>query len=298
MRGRLEIEVIDEKSINGIELTNKEREEFARELDAFQQQEYAQAVEDGRALAKAEGDVQWKLGDLATTVTTRYGDKTFKHYAADIGVKFKTLSNYRSTAVAWPKNSPRGEFSICRELNAVPERHKILEDNPELTNREAAKIARAWRKRKQCQEMEASASNATAALLWAEVEVRLARIDQLCKGIVDTIDDIDADSIAQLEVTEPQRKEIKSHIKRVEKACVRMVSWEFICGFLRNPHHVDLSESALISDQDRELLVRLEKNWQQREAKKKKEQKQPAAPKKPAPKKKAHASKKKQKEDA
>jgi hypothetical protein len=40
----------------------------------------------------------WVLGDLACAVETRYGENNLGRYAAEIGVEYKTLLNYRTLA--------------------------------------------------------------------------------------------------------------------------------------------------------------------------------------------------------
>jgi hypothetical protein len=270
MIGRLEIEVIDihEKSVKGIDLTKAEKEETRRLVDEYMQKEYAQAVEQGRALVKAEGDVQWRMGDLACTVATRYGDKTFKNFAADIGVNVKTLSGYRSTASAWPKNTPRGEFSICRELNAHPDRHKILEDNPEMTNREAAQIAREYR-REQSEAETVESYRARDGDVWGEMEKGLARLDERLKAVKETMDAITADDrIVHLDVGFPQRrKTINSHLKLVGKIHQKIIAWDFIMNFVldftKQSIGMGAEWDAAITEEDRKTIVRLEQRRQQ-----------------------------------
>jgi hypothetical protein len=193
---------------------------------------YNETVEVGRVLAKAQGDAQWKLGDLAASLSTRYGDKTLKSFADDIDVNFNTLKGYRSTAVAWPEKGPRGPFRVCRELNSVPDRHKILKFSPQLNSREAAKIARTYRQKQKPKNEEASKGESAFAAAsarvaesirsntpeWADLEMRMKSMGELANGVID--------DLPHFEVTASRRKVVESNLKILKKAIGKMTEWK------------------------------------------------------------------------
>jgi hypothetical protein len=70
----------------------------------------------------------------------KYGDSTLARFAQAIGTNINTLQNYRSVYRTWhedPKVKSFPKFSIAKALVKHPERAKIVEDDPDITEREA-----------------------------------------------------------------------------------------------------------------------------------------------------------------
>ena len=106
---------------------------------------YEQCVIEGKAAVIAEGESRWTQGDLAIIVPKKYGAQTLERFAADIGLEYSTLQGRKNVAKAWPKNLPRGSFSICRELVTHPDRHTVLAREPHMTVEEAREIMRDYK---------------------------------------------------------------------------------------------------------------------------------------------------------
>jgi hypothetical protein len=122
------------------------------EIDPKKLIHYADAVREGKEISNRLRALEtdgWRLGDIANLLEQKYGDQTLARYANEIGVPYKTVLNCRTTARAWPENSLRREFSICRALNAHPRRHKLLSDNPNWSKREAEEKMADYRHKEQ-----------------------------------------------------------------------------------------------------------------------------------------------------
>ena len=102
------------------------------------------AVAEARELqAKVEG-IQWRLGELAARLEPTYGGKTLARFAEAIDVPFETLKMYRFVFRAYGGKVPRGTFSAAKELAKHPDRAKILEENPNMTSRDAERLVKEY----------------------------------------------------------------------------------------------------------------------------------------------------------
>ncbi len=91
-------------------------------------EEYDELVIRGRSLHQMISNHQMEIGELADQVETKYGDETLLQYAADIGIDYATLKNYRTTYGAWKKEPRRPKsYSVARILNRYPHKQELLQ---------------------------------------------------------------------------------------------------------------------------------------------------------------------------
>ena len=98
------------------------------------------AVEEGKQLAKNVEQGKMRLGQIADELEPKYGDSTLARYAQEIGINVNTLQNYRSVFRTWsedPRVKEVPKFSVAKALVNHPDRAKIVEHNPDITEREA-----------------------------------------------------------------------------------------------------------------------------------------------------------------
>jgi hypothetical protein len=111
---------------------------------------YDAAVKEGLEITSEIEDAQRKqlrLGELAARIERKYGDRTIAKFAKEIGIASCTLHRHQTTWEAWDgqgKVAPGPvSYSVLRELKDVPERLKIVTENPQITRREVAELRRA-----------------------------------------------------------------------------------------------------------------------------------------------------------
>src|SRR5262249_38449341 len=73
-----------------------------------------------------------------------YGERRLQRFAADIGIAACTLERARSVYRRWKpedgKSAPAPiSYSVAQELQAHPDRRKLVEANPKMTKQEARK---------------------------------------------------------------------------------------------------------------------------------------------------------------
>lgn len=91
----------------------------------------ALVLEGVNAVRQLEG-AQWKLGDLALSVETAYGEHTLERYAEAIGVDFGMLQNYRRVAKAYEKSVRTSiSWSHHERVAARPDRLEWLKQAAE-----------------------------------------------------------------------------------------------------------------------------------------------------------------------
>lgn len=98
---------------------------------------YASLVKQGQVLLEEKVNKNWEFGELASRVDKDYGEDELGKFAKDIGVGKQFLIDCRNTLQKWPQKTGRPVFSIAKTLNAHPYRFKIVEKNPDITQREA-----------------------------------------------------------------------------------------------------------------------------------------------------------------
>jgi hypothetical protein len=99
-----------------------------------------EAVEESLRLSKDLEVSQMRFGEIAYRLEPKYGESTLVRYAQLMKMKINTLQNCRSVYRTWHedlkvKNLPK--FSIAKALVKHPERAKIVEERPNITEREA-----------------------------------------------------------------------------------------------------------------------------------------------------------------
>jgi hypothetical protein len=103
------------------------------------------AVEEGKRLVASLESDQMRLGQIADELEPEYGESTLARYAQAIGTNVNTLQNYRSVYRTWHqdlsvKSVPK--FSVAKALVSHPDRVKIVEERPDITEREAKEEAK------------------------------------------------------------------------------------------------------------------------------------------------------------
>jgi hypothetical protein len=105
------------------------------------------AVKEGKqimTLVRTKQD-QWRLGELADRIEPKYGDQTLQKFAGAINCEYVLLKDYRTTFQAWPEKAGRPAFQIARALNPHPQRFRIVNNEPNLTLRQARHKMKMWR---------------------------------------------------------------------------------------------------------------------------------------------------------
>lgn len=82
--------------------------------------QWDEIVERGRAAREASDGAQWLLGDLASSVETRYGEHDLQKYADQIGINLDTLMDYRTTAKRFSVRYRQLPFSLLRQIGRLP----------------------------------------------------------------------------------------------------------------------------------------------------------------------------------
>jgi hypothetical protein len=112
------------------------------------------AVPEGKEIVAkivaAERDIeryQWRLGELAAKVETKYDDRTLAKFAKEIGIETSTLNHYRTVYRKWegklppedklPPGAKLPSFTVLKELATVEERAELIEAEPKMSKRRA-----------------------------------------------------------------------------------------------------------------------------------------------------------------
>jgi hypothetical protein len=107
---------------------------------------YDEAVAEGKKIVAEANHFErqsgMKLGRLAASVETKYGNQTLARFAKAIGIAKCTLGRHLSVWNAWKDLSPRAEISyaVLRELQVHPDRLDLITDNPRMTKVDARKL--------------------------------------------------------------------------------------------------------------------------------------------------------------
>jgi hypothetical protein len=99
-----------------------------------------EAVEEGKRLIKDLEANQMRIGEIADRLESKYGESTLARYAQIMETNVNTLQNYRSVYRTWhedPKVKGFPKFSVAKALVRHPDRAKIVEERPDITEREA-----------------------------------------------------------------------------------------------------------------------------------------------------------------
>lgn len=68
---------------------------------------WEELISDGMESRATKDESQWKLGDLALEVETSYGDDALGKFSREVGVRKKTMYEYRRVAKAFPQSARR-----------------------------------------------------------------------------------------------------------------------------------------------------------------------------------------------
>jgi hypothetical protein len=91
-----------------------------------------------------------RLGQIADELEPKYGDATLARYAQELKMNLNTLQNCRSVYRTWhedPRVKQFPKFSVAKALVRHPDRAKIVEANPDITEREAIQKAKEFKER-------------------------------------------------------------------------------------------------------------------------------------------------------
>jgi hypothetical protein len=113
----------------------------------------------------------WRIGELADSVTTIYGEGDLAKFAKEIGLAACTVERHRSVYRAWHpkdadgKSAPGPEclpksYAVARELEKLDDRVEIVRDNPHITKAAAVAIRQGRKGRKQKQRHDWRGNNA------------------------------------------------------------------------------------------------------------------------------------------
>jgi hypothetical protein len=88
---------------------------------------YATAVKRGLSAVKTAGKTNWLLGDIASDVEPKYGEKTVHNLADAINVDYKTLLGFRTTAQDYPADKRTDNpWTVHYIFNGLADRHELL----------------------------------------------------------------------------------------------------------------------------------------------------------------------------
>jgi hypothetical protein len=110
-----------------------------------------EAVEEGKRLIVDLESSQMRLGEIADRIQPKYGESTLAQYAQELKMNLNTLQNLRSVYRTWHedlnvKSIPK--FSVAKALVGHPDRAKIVEERPDITEREAKEETKKFKAQK------------------------------------------------------------------------------------------------------------------------------------------------------
>lgn len=177
---------------------------YAPTAEAATTIKYEDAVSEGKKVCASIERSQMRLGEIADKIEKRYGDNTLARFAREIGIAPCTAERYRSVYRSWATNSaapPDLPWGVARELQAHPDRAKLVKKNPQMSTRDARLLMKQHRNKQ---------PDATP-VRWQEVEARrwfrglVTRANQAIRDIhladgkrQSPLDDADAATIQQL----------------------------------------------------------------------------------------------------
>jgi hypothetical protein len=108
--------------------------------------DWGSLVKEGKSVADEHDHDSWRLGELASLVTTEYGKGKLEQYAKEIGQNSGTLKDYRTTVEKWPdRKAIRIAITVARVLNRHPDRFEIAKQNPNMTRLDAKSAMDKWK---------------------------------------------------------------------------------------------------------------------------------------------------------
>jgi hypothetical protein len=110
-----------------------------------------EAVEEGKQLLKNIEASQMRFDEIADRLVSKYGEGTLAQYAEELEININTMQNWRSVYRAWHEDSNAKsipKFSVAKALVGHPDRAKIVEERPNITEREAREEAKRFKAEK------------------------------------------------------------------------------------------------------------------------------------------------------
>src|SRR5262249_6462893 len=134
------------KKFNSAVKKRHERERAQRE-----DKQYVAWVTEAKQIDQTADKGQMRLAKIAAQVETKYGEESLKQFAKDTGIALCTLQRRRSVWRAWEEiqAAPPKLYSVAQELQAHPERGRIIKEEPDITSSRARKLMRVYKEQQQ-----------------------------------------------------------------------------------------------------------------------------------------------------
>jgi hypothetical protein len=134
------------------EFNSAVKKRHKRERAQREDKQYLAMVAEAKRIDQTADKGQMRLAQIAAQVETKYGEETLKQFAKDTGIALCTLQRRRSVWRAWEKEAASPKcYSVAEALQAHPERGRIIQEQPDITTREARKLMREWKAQQQPQ---------------------------------------------------------------------------------------------------------------------------------------------------
>ena len=128
------------------EFNSAVKKRHKRERAQREDKQYLAMVAEAKRIDQTADKGQMRLAQIAAQVETKYGEETLKQFAKDTGIALCTLQRRRSVWRAWEKEAASPKcYSVAEALQAHPERGRIIQEQPDITTREARKLMREWK---------------------------------------------------------------------------------------------------------------------------------------------------------
>jgi hypothetical protein len=119
-------------------MEDEDEDDNDNEHEEVDLEEYADDVRIGQELVARITPALRELGRLLNKQETRYGEGTFRQYAADIGIDYETAKIIRTTYRAWSREPGRPtSLYVARALNQHPKKYQVWQENPEMSVQDA-----------------------------------------------------------------------------------------------------------------------------------------------------------------
>jgi hypothetical protein len=132
---------------------NKAVKKHNRKRALREHKPYAAMVAEAKQIDQAADKGQMRLAQIAAQVETKYGEGSLKQFAQDTGIALCSLQRRRSVWRAWVdiKAAPPKLYSVAQELQAHPERARIVKEEPDITSSRARKLMREYKEQQRPQ---------------------------------------------------------------------------------------------------------------------------------------------------
>jgi hypothetical protein len=132
-------------------ITSAVKKRHERERAQREDKNYKAMVAEAKEIDQTADMDQMRLAKIAAQVETKYGEGTLKQFAKDTGIALCTLQRRRSVWRAWEEIQavPPKLYSVAQELQAHPERGRIITEEPDITSSRARKLMRVYKEQQQ-----------------------------------------------------------------------------------------------------------------------------------------------------